>query len=91
MNDSPDNRDPPPSLPPGQFALWAAAFEGGVGLAAIALGWLLGFRPLGLLSWSLRDLAWGATPPPHRWPSSGCGSAFPSDPCAAWCEWSTRR
>jgi len=59
MDDSPDNREPTPSPPPGQFALWAAAFEGGVGLAAIGLGWLLGFGPLSLLAWTTSGLAWG--------------------------------
>lgn len=59
MNDSPPQHAAP-LPPPGHLALWAAAFEGGVGLAAIALGWLLGFRPLALLSWSGRGLAWGA-------------------------------
>jgi uncharacterized protein len=41
------------------FALTAAIFEGSLVLAALALGWLLGTKPLQTLHWELRGVAWG--------------------------------
>jgi membrane protease YdiL (CAAX protease family) len=48
------------------FAAKAAMFEGGLVVAAVGLGWLLGQTPLESFYWSWTDLAWGlaATLPP---------------------------
>ncbi len=56
-----------PAIPsPKHFALMAAAFEGGLAVVAIALGWLLGTPPLSTFRFDSRDAAWGvaATLPP---------------------------
>ncbi|MEE8451429.1 MAG: CPBP family intramembrane glutamic endopeptidase [Thermoguttaceae bacterium] len=48
------------------FALLAAAFEGGLVVVALGLGWLVGQEPLESFHWSLADAGWGvvATLPP---------------------------
>jgi uncharacterized protein len=38
-------------LPPSRFALLAAAFEGGIALVAVAVGWLVGRPPLASFIW----------------------------------------
>lgn len=48
------------SEPIGKRIVWiGVAFEGGLGLVAMALGWLLGQPPLPKIQWSDRDAAWG--------------------------------
>lgn len=44
---------------PRNLVLMAVAFEGGLGVLAVALGWLLGYPPLDLVQWSGADAAWG--------------------------------
>lgn len=53
-------------LPTGQIVLIAIAIEGALALAAVALGWLLGYEPLLAIAWDWRALGWGtvATLPP---------------------------
>jgi uncharacterized protein len=48
------------------FVVLAAAFEGGLALFALSLGWALGIRPMDSFHWSWADLGWGgiATLPP---------------------------
>lgn len=66
-------------LPTGQMVLIAIAVEGSLALAAVALGWLLGYEPLLEIAWHWRAVVWGtaATLPPFlgflwcahsRWP-----------------------
>jgi uncharacterized protein len=52
--------------PPQSFAFLAAAFEGGLALLAVGLGWLLGVPPLQSFFWTWPDVGWGllATLPP---------------------------
>ena len=52
--------------PPPHFALLAAAFEGGLVVVALALGWLVGQKPLESFRWTPADAGWGvaATLPP---------------------------
>jgi membrane protease YdiL (CAAX protease family) len=51
---------------PGQTVLFAVSVEGGLGLLALALGWLLGSNPVASLEWTWAALGWGllATIPP---------------------------
>lgn len=64
MPQTPDSPpSPPPERPPGltgeAFLIVALVFEGGLGVVAILVGWLLGF-PLGEhLHLSLTDAGWG--------------------------------
>jgi uncharacterized protein len=44
---------------PGNFAVTAAAFEGGIAILAVGMGWLFGQRPLASFSWGWIDAAWG--------------------------------
>jgi uncharacterized protein len=48
------------------FAVTAAAFEGGLALFAVGLGWALDLPPMETFRWSWPDLGWGivATLPP---------------------------
>jgi membrane protease YdiL (CAAX protease family) len=46
--------------PPGNFVLLAAAFEGGLALVALGLGWLVGQDPLESLPRRPGEVAWGA-------------------------------
>lgn len=61
-----DHDSPPPHdlWPPTNFALTAAVFEGGLAVVAVALGWLLGQKPLETFPHTLPDaaraVAWGA-------------------------------
>ena len=48
-----------PDTPPQNFSVVAAAFEGSIVVAAVGLGWLLGYAPLKTLSWSWADAGWG--------------------------------
>ncbi len=54
------------SLSPREFALLAAAFEGGLVVLAVGLGWLSGQTPLETFHWSISDVgkAAVATVPP---------------------------
>jgi uncharacterized protein len=45
---------------PQSFAFLAAAFEGGLALLAVGLGWLLGTPPLETFRWTWPDAGWGA-------------------------------
>lgn len=56
-----DNHDLPM---PRSFVLLAAVFEGGLAVAAIGLGWLVGHSPLEAFPRTAADAAWGA----------GCGA-----------------
>lgn len=48
------------SPPIGKRIVWIGiAFEGGLALFALALGWLLGHPPLPKIQWSSQDAAWG--------------------------------
>ena len=49
--------DPLPS--PRSLVLLAVVFEGGLGLLALALGWLLGSPPLETLQWTWNAALWG--------------------------------
>ena len=52
--------EPPPKLlpeAPRGFVAMAVLVEGGLGMVAIGLGWLLGHPPLGLVQWSAADCA----------------------------------
>jgi uncharacterized protein len=49
-----------PSPIPPHFRLMAAAFEGGLLVVAIGLGWLLGTPPLRTFRFDLQGAAWGA-------------------------------
>ena len=51
---------------PQSFAFLAAAFEGGLAMLAMGLGWLLNTPPLETFRWLWPDVAWGvlATLPP---------------------------
>jgi uncharacterized protein len=53
-------------MPPKHFPLMAAAFEGGLLVVAVALGWLLELPPLKTFRFDLYAAAWGvaATLPP---------------------------
>lgn len=60
-----------------QLIYLAVAFEGGMGVLACLLGWLLGFPPWHYLHWHTQDLLWSVavTAPllvffhvAHRWP-----------------------
>jgi uncharacterized protein len=42
-----------------QFLNFAGLFEGGLALAALAVGWLVEINPLEHLSWSWRAVGWG--------------------------------
>ncbi len=55
MNDMPRQESPSPYLLPA-----AVAFEGGIALLAVAVGWLLGHPPLKLIHWLPGALLWGA-------------------------------
>lgn len=66
-------------LPTGHVVLIAIVIEGALALAAIALGWLLDYKPLLEITWDWRAVVWGtaATLPPFlaflwcahsRWP-----------------------
>jgi uncharacterized protein len=44
---------------PQHFAPMAAAFEAGIAMLAVGLGWLVGQEPLRSLRWSWPDAAWG--------------------------------
>ena len=44
---------------PGNIVPMAAAFEASLAVVAVALGWLLGTRPLDTLTWEPAALAWG--------------------------------
>jgi uncharacterized protein len=57
---------PQTPLAPKHFPLVAAAFEGGLAVVAVALGWLLGHRPTATFHPIMRDAALGiaATLPP---------------------------
>jgi uncharacterized protein len=48
------------------FAVLAAAFEGGLAILALCLGWWMGEPPMASFHWSVADLGWGlaATIPP---------------------------
>ena len=39
---------------------WAVVLEGGLGLVALGLGWLLGCPPLRSFHWTLANVGWGA-------------------------------
>jgi membrane protease YdiL (CAAX protease family) len=41
------------------FSLAAGAFEGGLALVALFLGWIFDIPPMGTFSWSWLDLLWG--------------------------------
>ena len=41
------------------FAVTAAAFEGGLAILALGLGWLFGIRPMDSFHWSWSGLGWG--------------------------------
>lgn len=45
--------------PPRTLVIWAALFEGGLGVLAITLGWWFESRPEHLIRWTLPGLAWG--------------------------------
>jgi len=47
-------------IPPENFAVTAAAFEGGIAVLAVGLGWLCAEPPLQTFSWSWPGAAWGA-------------------------------
>lgn len=54
------------SSPPKHFSVMAALFEGGLAVAAVLLGRMLGHPPLESLHWTWAGLAWGtlgAVPP----------------------------
>jgi membrane protease YdiL (CAAX protease family) len=54
------------SSPPKNFVVMAALFEGGLAVAAVLLGRMLGCAPLDSLHWTSAGLAWGllgAVPP----------------------------
>jgi uncharacterized protein len=52
--------------PPMNFAVTAAAFEGGLAIFALSLGWAFSLAPMDSYHWSWADLGWGgvATLPP---------------------------
>jgi uncharacterized protein len=51
----------PDKLPaPMNFAVTAAAFEGGLAIFALSLGWAFDLAPMGSYHWSWADLGWGA-------------------------------
>ena len=41
------------------LVLLAVVFEGGLGLLAVALGWMLSCQPAALIDWTLPAVAWG--------------------------------
>jgi hypothetical protein len=45
---------------PMRLVLLAVVFEGGLGVVAVGVGWLLGYPPLGEIRWTRAGLAWGA-------------------------------
>jgi len=45
---------------PRNLVLIAVLFEGGLGVVAVLLGWLLGYPPLEQVEWAGAALAWGA-------------------------------
>ncbi len=47
--------------PPRNFALMAAAFEGGLAVLAVGLGWLLGLKPLESFHWDMSAVGMGVT------------------------------
>ncbi len=55
-----------PVIPPGRIVLVAVLFEGGLAVAAVILGWLLGYDPVANLRWTWAAAGWGvaATLPP---------------------------
>lgn len=48
-----------PLPPPDNFPVVAAAFEGGLAVVAVGLGWLVDRPPLATLAWNWTDAAWG--------------------------------
>ncbi len=48
-----------PHHPPAHFPIVAAAFEGGLVVAALAAGWVLGQPPLETLEWTWSAAGWG--------------------------------
>jgi uncharacterized protein len=46
--------------PPDNFPIVAAAFEGGLAVLAVGLGWVVGQRPLATLAWDWTAAGWGA-------------------------------
>jgi uncharacterized protein len=49
--------DPPP---PRHFLVMAVALEASLAVAAVGLGWLLGYAPAATARWSLAAVGWGA-------------------------------
>ncbi|MFH1266819.1 MAG: CPBP family intramembrane glutamic endopeptidase, partial [Planctomycetota bacterium] len=45
--------------PPRNLVLIAVVFEGGLGVVALALGWLLGYPPLEAVCWTVPAAIWG--------------------------------
>jgi membrane protease YdiL (CAAX protease family) len=50
--------DDEPPLPE-NFVLVAAVFEGGLGVLAVVLGWMLGYPPADTIQWTLAAAGWG--------------------------------
>ena len=44
---------------PRNLAIMAVVFEGGLGLLAVGLGWLIGCPPLALIRWTPAGVVWG--------------------------------
>jgi len=55
--DEPNSQEPLPATP--GMLIAAAGFEGGLALLALAVGWLLGVRPLETAHWSVANVLWG--------------------------------